>query len=392
MSAQWANWSGSVRCNPCEIAAPASEDELCELVRRAAQSGRVVRVTGSGHSFTPLCATDEILVSLDNWQGIESADADALEATIRGGTKIHQIGEPLLEAGMALANQGDVDVQSIAGALSTGTHGTGKRLGNLSTRIVGLRLVSADGEVVEYAADSHPEILHAARVSLGALGVISALRLSLVPAYRLHERLLKEPIEACLQQLDERIAANRHFEFFWYPTSDLAHVKILNPTDAPPDELPDRKDERIDDSFRVFPSQRDDRFNEIEYSLPAAAGPECFSEIRSLLKQKYPHVTWPVEYRTLAADDIYLSTASGRETVTISVHQHAELPYVGFFADAEKIFCRYDGRPHWGKIHTLTAEELQELYPCWDEFQAVRQQLDPQGRFLNSHLRSVFGV
>ena len=248
MSSEWSNWSGSVRCTPAEIAAPASEDELAQLVARAARDGKTVRVTGSGHSFTPLCATGEVLVSLDNWQGVESADAATSEATIRGGSKISSIGKPLRQAGLAMPNQGDVDVQSIAGALSTGTHGTGRTLGNLSTQIIGLRLIDAGGNVVEYNAGADDDILRAARVSVGTLGVISAARLKLIPAYRLHEQLLKEPIEDCLAKLDERIAANRHFEFFWYPASDLAHVKILNPTDAAPGRV-GRHKIRADRSF-----------------------------------------------------------------------------------------------------------------------------------------------
>jgi FAD/FMN-containing dehydrogenase len=386
---EWTNWSGSVRCAPRQLATPASQEELCELVRRAAEDGLTIRTAGSGHSFTPLCASDGLMVSLDRMQGIESVDRDTLQATIRAGTKIHDLGEPLAAAGMALANQGDVDVQALAGAISTGTHGTGGSLGNLSSQVVGLRIVDSKGCVRDYGAGDL-DGLAAARVSLGMLGIVTAVRLQLVPAYRLHERLWREPIEECLARLDERIAATRHYEFFWYQATDLAHSKSLQPTDAAPDPMPTRDDERIDHSFRVFPTVRENRFNEMEYALPAAAGPVCFREIRKLMRERHAEITWPVEYRTVAADDAWLSPCQGRETVTLSIHQGAQLPYERFFADAEVIFRRYDGRPHWGKIHSQVAEPLRAHYPRFDDFRALRSEVDPTGMFVNDYLRKVF--
>jgi FAD/FMN-containing dehydrogenase len=193
-----------------------------------------------------------------------------------------------------------------------------------------------------------------------------------------------------MAELDGHIEANRHFEFFWYPATDLAHMKALNPTSAPPNALPDRDGERIDYSHRIFPSVRNNKFNECEYAIPAERGPACFRDIRELMRTKHTGITWPVEYRTVKADDIYLSPAYGRETVTLSIHQANTLPHAEFFADAEVIFRRHGGRPHWGKMHSLTARELQPLYPQWDAFQAVRRQFDPVGRFLNSHLEKLF--
>ena len=212
-----------------------------------------------------------------------------------------------------------------------------------------------------------------------------------MPAYRLHERVTRGPVEEVLASLDERIAANRHFEFFYFPKHDFAEVKTLNPTEAEPDDLPDRKGERIGWSADVLPSVREERFNEMEYAVPAAAGPACFAAARERLRTRHPDVTWPVEYRTLAADDAMLSPAHGRETVTISIHRDGSKPFREVFADVEAIFRDHEGRPHWGKIHTRSAEELAKLYPDWERFHALRRRLDPEGRFLNAHLRELFG-
>jgi FAD/FMN-containing dehydrogenase len=402
MPHEWSNWSGSVQCRPQHLIWPQSQPEVVAIVRRAAAAGQVVRVAGTGHSFTPLCATDDVLVSLDHLKGIESVDAQACCAWIRAGTKIRDLGQPLADQGLALENQGDVDVQAIAGAISTGTHGTGRTLGSLSTQVVGLRIVTADGEVLNCSRDEEAETFRAAQVALGSLGVITAVRLRLLPLYRLHEVVRREPLDDCLATLEERIADNRHFEFFWYPADDCAFTKTLNPTDRPPTPpkatdsgqqaagLSSETHERIDDSWRIFPTVRENRFNEMEYSLPAGRGTECFLEVRDLMRTRHTHVTWPVEYRTQAADEIPISTAQGRATVAISIHQAAHLPHEAFFADAEKIFLRHEGRPHWGKLHGLSCRELARLYPHWVRFQAVRARLDPPGRFLNAYLRRLF--
>jgi FAD/FMN-containing dehydrogenase len=404
MPHEWANWSGSVTCRPRRLLSPASEDEVVAIVRRAAVDGQIVRVTGSGHSFTPLCASDDVLLSLDHLSGIESIDAATRRAWIRAGTKIHQLGGPLAEHGLALENQGDVDVQAIAGAVSTGTHGTGPTLGSIATQVVGLRVVAAIGDVLVCSAATEREVFRAAQVSLGALGVITAVQLQLLPLYRLHEQVRREPLEACLSSLDQRIRANRHFEFFWYPTDDMAFTKTLNPTDRPATDRPDgsiggqpasaglssAERERVADSWRIFPTVRENRFNEMEYSVPAEQGVECFLAIRELMRQKHTSVTWPVEYRTQAADDIFISPAAGRATVAISIHQAALLPHAEFFADAEPIFRRHGGRPHWGKMHSLSCQQIEPLYPDWGRFQAVRARFDPGGRFLNPYLRRLF--
>ncbi len=413
----WTNWSGSVTCTPQMLAKPSSEGELCNLIGQANHDHATVRVVGTGHSFMPLCATDGLLLSLDNLQGIVDTSSPTTdgEVTLWAGTKLHQLGDLLWARGLSLANMGDIDRQALAGAVSTGTHGTGRTLGNLATQVVKLRLITANGEILECSPTQEAAIFNAAQVSLGALGVLSQVTLRCLPAYHLHERTWVAPFDECLAGLDEQIQTNRHFEFFWAPQDDACAMKALNPVagDAPPPDLLGiepgvdgvaRKggvpltgrlpryigDDRLDRNYRIFPSERNLKFNEIEFAVPATNGPDCLWELRQLMQQRYPEVVWPIEYRTLAADDIWLSPAYGRATVTISLHQAAELPYNPFFTDAEAIFRNHQGRPHWGKIHTHTAQELRGLYPQWDNFQQIRTQLDPHGRFLNPHLRTLF--
>ncbi len=390
----WSNWSGSVTASPVSIETPATEEDLRAIVRRAAKEGRDVRVVGTGHSFTPVAATDGILVSLDAMQGLIDADRATGMATIWGGTKLHRATHLLWERGLGLANQGDVDVQSVAGAIGTGTHGTGPAYGNIPSRVAGMRLVTATGDMLNVTRDSHPELLRAARVSLGMLGITSQVTIECLPRYALHERVWQLPIEQCLDELAGNIATNDHYEFFWFPRSDVAESKALNPVrDEPVQEEPpplDGPGERVGWSHRIFPSVRELRFNEMEYSVPAEAGPECFRAVRARMQDSHAKVAWPVEYRTVAADDAMLSPAYRRETVTISIHQDAQRPHREFFADIESIFRAHEGRPHWGKVHTRSREELRALYPEWDAFVGLRRELDPQGRFLNEYLRALF--
>ncbi len=401
----WANWSGGVTSNPATLATPANEAELSALLKQASDNGRSIRVVGTGHSFTPLCATDDLLISLDKLQGLISASSTDQTATFWAGTKLHAVGDPLWAHGLALANMGDIDRQSLGGAIGTGTHGTGPALGNLSTQVVGLRLVTATGEVIDCSLDQEAEIFRAAQVAMGALGIITQVTLRCLPAYDLHERTWVASFDECVAALDEHIAATRHFEFFWIPGEDVCAMKALQPVDensqsvpgtarAVPGTLSPRlaryvQAPRTDRAYRIFPSERNRKFNETEFAVPAANGPTCLHEVRQLMQTHYPDVAWPIEYRTLAADTIPLSPAYGRATVTISVHQAADLSYQPFFADVEAIFCNHGGRPHWGKIHTQTAQQLADLYPNWSNFQAVRKELDPEQRLLNPHLRRI---
>jgi FAD-linked oxidoreductase len=355
------------------------------------------------------------MLSLDHLHGVRSKLAFPArqgaggEAGIGAGAKLWTLGDPLWELGLAMANIGDIDRQTLAGAVSTGTHGTGRALGSISTQVTSLKLITAAGEIVECSPSREPAIFKAAQVSLGALGVLAEVTLRLLPRYYLLERTWVASFEECLAEMESYIQANRHFEFFWTPPYDACAMKALNPVElqiqeqattpillgyegrAPQGGLARYvREARIDRSCRIFPSERNLKFNETEFAIPYEYGLSCLCELRQLMQSRYPHIQWPVEYRTLAADDIPLSPAYERQSVAISLHQAAGLPYQPFFDDAEAIFRNHRGRPHWGKIHTHSAAELRWLYPRWQDFQTIRQQLDPSGIFLNPYLRDIF--
>ncbi|MBM4382570.1 MAG: FAD-binding protein [Deltaproteobacteria bacterium] len=401
---EWSNWSGSVRFTPAEKVAPTSVAEVQAAVARAAKAGRGVRAIGSGHSFTPLCETQGLQLVTSRLRGVESVDTARREAWLLGGSKLYQVGEPLRKAGLALSTMPDIDRQALAGSIATGTHGTGRTIGSLSSYVTGVRLVLASGDTLEATPDKHPEIFRAAQVSLGALGVITHVRLALEPAFRLRERNWTAPFEACMAQLESHVAQNRHFEFFWFPDpnafvpaklpKDLCGMKSLNPTKEPRDferwdDAAQTRGERVGWSDTIYASPRDTAFNEIEFAIPAERGPDCVRELRQLMLTKHKDALWPLEYRTVKPDEALLSPDCGRATVTISAHQAAERPYRPYFDDVEAIFRNHGGRPHWGKIHKLGAKELAPLYPKWDAFQRVRKELDPKGVFLNAFLRKV---
>ena len=398
----WQNWSGSIVAQPTEIHAPTDEASLIALVRKA-HGDKVLRVVGSGHSFVPLCTTEGILITLDDMQDVVSSEVEQRSAVVRAGTKLYQLGPALHAVGLAMENLGDIDRQSLAGAISTGTHGTGQTLRNISSQVSALRLVTASGDIIECSTEQETEIFKAAQVSLGALGVISTVTLRLRPAYRLRERTWILPYAACMAALPDLTAANRHCEFFWAPREDACAMKTLNETELT--TLPEQpaptvtgrlarylNPERIDWSYRILPSERTVKFNEMEYAVPAEHGPECMDELRAMMQSRHPDVVWPIEYRTLAADDIYLSPAYGRATVTLSVHQAAELAHQELFADAEAIFRNHAGCPHWGKCHTATPDMLEQRYPYWNKFLSLRDALDPQRKFVNAYLENLFGL
>jgi FAD/FMN-containing dehydrogenase len=390
MTTDWQNWSGSQKHAALELAFPESELAVADLIQRAAGAGRNVRGIGSAHSFVPFW-TDDYLVSLDNMAGLISHDAAARQVTVWAGTKLHQLGEPLWDLGLAMENMGDIDRQSVAGAISTGTHGTGATLQNISSQVVGLRLVKANGAIVDIDRSTDADLMRAAQVSMGTLGVITQVTLQAVPAYHLHERNWQASVAECAEAREDLIANNRHWEFFWDPQTDQCAMKTLNATAAHSLDSP-LQGQNIGRSYRVIPSSREFKFNEIEFSVPAAAGWECFLALRHLIQTDFDDVRWPLEYRTLKADDIFLSSANDRDSVTISAHQGAKQPYKAFFSAVENLFREYDGRPHWGKIHTQQASQLEVSMPQFNRFREIRQSMDPQGLFLNPFLKTVFGV
>lgn len=394
---EWRNWSGSLRFRPQRFEQPESEQALVELVRRAAADGQTVRVVGAGHSSSRLVETEDLLVSLEKLNGLQSHDRDHCVATLGAGTRVEDAGKALHEVGLALHNYGDVATQTLAGVIGTGTHGSGKMLPNLSAALVGVRLVTGRGELQEYTFDREPGFLQAARVSLGALGIFTAVTLKLLPTYRIHRQEWCTHIDKCMDHLDELIELNRGFDFYWYPRRDEAKLRLLNPPGEGPGRLPYAQCVAEEEgwSHEVIPKHSGiaNKFDEMEYALPAEAGPACFQEVRRRMKEKHRAIVgWRVLYRTIAADDAYLSPAQGRPTVTISLHQNAGLPFWEFFLDLEPVFRAYGGRPHWGKKHTLGAAELRPLYPLWDRFEAERRRMDPGGVFLSPAMRDLLGV
>lgn len=398
MPRSFVNWSGSVSCTPANFAEPADETEVRDLVLRARTDGIKCRPVGSGHSSSPLVCTNGILISLNRLTGLISRDGGT--ATVWGGTRLRELGEGLYDAGLAMDNLGDVDYQTIAGATATGTHGTGLRFGNLSTQVIGVRLITGTGDSLDITPEQNADLLPAARLSLGALGVVTRITLDVQPRYRLHRRSWCAHIDWTLDHLAELQHTNRNMDFYWYPRSDHAQIRVLNRVDRSPEKgrngaawrsghvsQPAPRESRVGPTHHTIPRHRELRFEEIEYMLPTEAFPACFAEIRRRIKERHRrYVGWRVLVRTVAADDIWLSTAYGRATVSIACLQNASLPYEEYFQDMEAVFRHYGGRPHWGKKHWLTARELRQLYPHWDDFQEVRRRLDPDAVFLTPEL------
>lgn len=388
---RWSNWSGLVRASPRRIESARDEAHVQSIVREAAAARETIRVVGEGHSHAPLVAHDGMILDVDALSGVRSIDAGARVARIGAGARLHALGEPLRAGGVALLNQGDIDRQALAGAVATGTHGTGVTLQNLSAGVVGLRLVLADGSVVECDGEREPELFSAARLGLGAFGVVTEVALRVRGAYRLRERMWAEPIEEVLGRLDELVHATRHFEFFWVPGKPKVACKALAETDAPAIGPLGPEGARLSWSHEVLANTREDKHIEMEYSVPAEHGVACFRRLRALVEADFPELAWPLELRTLAADDVWMSTAYERPTITLSVHQGASEPYEALFAACEDVFREFDGRPHWGKAHGRTGRDLARLHPRWDDWWRVRDHVDPDGRFMNETLRGLRG-
>ncbi len=421
----WQNWSGYQHCLPDARIAPKSLDELVDALKR---SGGGIRPVGAGHSFTPLVPTDGTIVSLRNFEGLVRHDAENLTATLGAGTKLGQLGELLDPVGQALPNMPDIDEQSIAGAISTGTHGTGQDLGALHSMLTGLTLVTPAGEVIECSRDRHPEVFDAARVSLGSLGLITEVTLQNVPTHRLKRRVWIEPLDQLLERFDELAESNHSFEMYFIPFCDRAVAITINPTDEPirprqaePDndavmrmkQLRDvigwwpglrrlllnkatedyEPEEAVDLWYRVFPSERAVRFNEMEYHLPRESLLPTLRKVRETIESAHSEVFFPIEVRTVKGDDAWLSPFHGHaRSGSIAVHRYYQEDPLPYFADIEPLYQDIGGRPHWGKLHTLDARTLSTRYPRWKDFLEVRAALDPQGRMLNDHLKKVFGL
>ena len=386
---QWHNWSGRLKATPARMAFIRHEADAQALALKAAAENTSIRTAGACHSHSALVEHSGIIADCRGLTGVESVDTAEGSAWLRGGSRIYSLGRALHEHGLALINQGDIDEQSIAGATATGTHGTGVTLGNLSNAVLAMELATADGKLTPLSAEQNPELFQAARLHLGAFGIVTRLKLKLMPATVFKEQSWAAPLDSVLEKTPVLIDTNRHFEFFWYPAQDRAQAKTINPTTDSPVYPLGKEGERIAWSYEVLPNYRPAPHTEMEYSVPLDGALDCMQEIQQLLRQKHTDVVWPVEFRTLAADNVWLSTAFERATATISVHQDVGVDETAYYRDCEAIFLRYGGRPHWGKVHYLDALELEAAHPHYREWWARRDAIDPDGVFLNDYLLSL---
>lgn len=421
----WKNWSGSVVATPSRIARPRTLDELSQLVAKADK----VRVVGAGHSFMPLCETDGLLLDLSELDGAVEIAPDRKTVWAPAGWSLKRLTAALWAEGLSLINQGDINPQSLAGATATGTHGTGAELGSLSTQTRGFRLITADGRLVECDPDQEPELFQAQRLSLGLLGVAVAIRIDVVPAYHLEERVSRMPLAQVAERIDELAAATRHMEFWVFPYSDDVIFKTLHPVPAEAaDETLGKSGEGDEDTFRticdlcaalpvltaplqklmmkvagkparragpafeVFPSERNVRFEEMEYEMPRAAGLPTLSAAMAHIRKRRLPITFPFEFRLVAGDDIWMSPFNIGAGASISFHQYARMPWKPAFAEMEAVLADSGGRPHWAKRHNLTTADVHRLYPRAADFLRVRTAWDPTAKFANAHLAQLFGI
>jgi FAD-linked oxidoreductase len=420
---EWRNWSGSVTAGPEVFARPTTESELAGLVRAA----RKVRVVGAGHSFMPLCATDGLLLDLSALEGDVEVAKNRASAWAPAGMSLATLTQRLWDLGLSLANQGDVNPQSLAGAISTSTHGTGETLGSLATFALGFRIVTAEGEIVECDAVQRPDLFEAARVSLGLLGVMSRVRISVLPAFHLKQRLFGARLGEIRERFDEWASTNRHVEFFIFPYSDRAIVKILDIARVPDSVEPLAKDidesafrlacelsrtmpyaipilqkimarvggaasQSIGPAYQVYPSERTIPFEEMEYEVPRAVGLDTLQTVIGEIQKRRLPVVFPFEFRVTAGDDIWLSPFNRGRCASISVHQYGPMDWRLPFAAVEPIFRAAGGRPHWAKRHTLTARDVYDLYPRAADFERVRATIDPGAKFANALMHDLFSI
>ena len=445
---EWRNWAGTATATPARWCRPRTEADVCAAIKDAAADGLPVRALGSGHSFTAVAATAGVALDLSGWTGVTAADTRTGLVTARSGTTLRALNAELSGLGLAMANLGDIDAQTIAGALSTGTHGTGARLGGLATQVEAFGLVLADGSAVSCSATVRPDLFAAARIGLGALGVITSVTLRCVPAFTLVADERPVPVDEVIEEFDALADANDHFEFYWFPYGRQALVKRNNrrssgSTGGPAGASAGAGVARVagkmpawrrlwefevmenaafgalcrlgrarpalipalnrfssaalssrsyaDASHRVFVTARRVRFVESEYAVPRESLRHVLAELRREVPRLADPVMFPVEVRVAAADDIWLSTAYGRDTAYVAIHQYTGLPYRAYFDLFESIAASVAGRPHWGKLHSLGRDRLRALYPRYDDFRRVRADVDPEARFGNAYLTRVLG-
>ncbi|MFJ6456117.1 D-arabinono-1,4-lactone oxidase [Paenarthrobacter sp. NPDC091669] len=408
-AAEWNNWGQNQRFRPQEVRHPGTEIGVRDAVRSAISKGESVRAAGSGHSYTPVVETEHTLLDLRRISGIVSLDQAKRQAFVRSGTILADLGEPLWKAGYSLANQGDTHGQTLAGATATGTKGSGKRLGTLSSMIRGLRLVNGHGEIVDIDG-TDPELLQSAQVSLGLLGIVTEITIEVVPAYRLQESNRIMGIDDLLADWDSAVEQYRHFSFFWSPRDASSEMYSLPPTPADhawvkflseePAENGDLKRPSIEGawgnrngrSYLIYPDitgEQSGEYVELEYMVDERHAKEAFLAVRDLMLTKYPDQS-PVQVRWQQADSAFLSAQYQRDSVSISVSGSRAGDYDKFLRAVDAELRPFSARPHWGKMHYLGPEDVALLYPGLTRFLSIRDKFDPQGIFLNRHFKHLF--
>ncbi len=426
----WTNWAGNQSSRPQWVNEPASESDVADIVARASKSKRTVKAVGAGHSFTATALTNGHLLNMKHLNKIIHVDREKNQVTVEAGIHISELNEQLFEIGYAMPNLGDIAYQTISGAIATSTHGTGAKISGIAGQVAAMRLVNGQGEIVDINSQQNSELLDVVRVGVGALGIVTQVTLNVVPAFRLRAVEGAQKLDALIENLDELVDTNEHFEFFWIPHTRWALTKRNNRT-TDPVHIPSRakqwysktflenyafgavcalgrirpnliprlatalpssgQTEIVDESYRIFASERLVKFVEMEYAIPRQYCGEALQRIRSMIDEKGHKVSFPVEVRFTAKDDIALSTASGRDSAYIAVHMYKGMAYESYFRDVANIMSDFEGRPHWGKMHFLTQSELSKLYPKWNEFLSTRDQLDPSRTFANAYTEQVFG-
>lgn len=427
----WKNWSETVIGYPEKICYPKHVKALKQLVYECKSKNRSLRVVGAGHSFTPLAATSNILVSLEKLNGIASIDHERSRVTVWAGTKLKALGEALFELGYAMENLGDINAQSIAGAISTGTHGTGTDFGSLSTQITALTILTPSGDLLYITKETNLAYFQAMRLSLGMLGIIVQVEIQVIPAHRLVYESFRMQLDDCLSNLRSLEKTNRHFEFYWFPHTNKVQAKIINSSNdndskhtkantfnkigvengifkllseacrlqpklsryvstISANTVPIGKE--VGNSHELYVTPRLVKFQEMEYSVPAECMAAIIKDIQYVIEQQNFQVHFPIECRYVKEDDIWLSPAYKRNAAYIAVHMYKGMEFQPYFDAIEEIFQHYNGRPHWGKMHTMTANKLAERYPKMENFLHIREELDPDGMLLNSYLRRLFNI
>lgn len=398
----WTNWVGNQSFSPEEITRAGTEPQVVAAVAEAAHDGRKIRTFGSGHSFSPVVETSGVLLDMSPLTGITSVNREKRLVTAWASTPISAFGDPLWDEGLALSNQGDIDSQTIAGAISTATHGSGMQFGSFSSALQAARLVDGTGKLHDLSADSDPEIFAALQTSLGLLGVMTRVTIKVVPAYHLFEQIKLWHVDEVLERWDNLLTDYRHFSFFWMPTDDSAalygfppakkdHCMVKLYTEVPEGYAGHKDGERVDRSYRIYPHVFEPNFHELEYFMPLDRGKEAFAAQRDLMLKNLPDSRFPLEVRFVSAEEAWLSPNYRRDNIVLSISGVPGTDYWHYLRKADALFDSFDGRPHWGKLHFMTPERMARLFPRWEDFKAMRRRFDPKGVFLNPHLEPLFG-